>query len=228
DHGCGSGATLLYLLARGYTGIHGVDVGGACAGWNTLLAAEYGIEQPRFFVYDGKRLPLGDESIDLVFSQEVLEHVAPDVIDSYYGEEARVLRPGGIAFHQVPHRLAPYDSHTGTWLLHYLPRPAYLAIHRRFGEKADFVENQLFLRWPWVHRRAMRRHFGGCSDLTLDRLQALDRLDYYDGPAGLRRFVGQAVRTPVIGVPAGFLLKNLVMLDTLSVKGRRNPRSDAK
>jgi SAM-dependent methyltransferase len=45
-------------------------------------------------------VPLGDSSVDLVISQEMLEHVpSPSKV---LGEVHRVLRPGGILYLQVP------------------------------------------------------------------------------------------------------------------------------
>ena len=102
DHGCGGGLSALWLFARGFETVYGVDVGGDADRLNRMLAAVGAVDEPRFWVYDGSHLPLPDESIDFVFSQQVLEHVDDGVFDSYYREEGRVLRPGGTAYHQAP------------------------------------------------------------------------------------------------------------------------------
>ena len=81
EHGFGSGSALLYLLAHGYTGIHGVDLGGSAAALNRISAAA-GLATPPFALYDGLKLPYADASFDFVFSQQVIEHVAPFAIDS--------------------------------------------------------------------------------------------------------------------------------------------------
>lgn len=47
---------------------------------------ECGVRQP---------LPYADESQDVVFVNNVLHHVAPEVIDAFLGEMRRVLKPGG-------------------------------------------------------------------------------------------------------------------------------------
>ena len=87
-------------------------VGTVAVGWNIQLKQAFDTADTHFSTYDGLVLPFPDGRFDFVFSQQVLEHVAPDQIENYYIEEARVLRPGGVAFHEVPHRLIPYDSHT--------------------------------------------------------------------------------------------------------------------
>ena len=216
DHGCGSALWLLYLLANGYRGIHGIDVGGHCDSLNRLMRDHLGLKDKRFFLYDGSKLPFDDDQFDIVFSTQVIEHIAPDVLENYYAEERRVLAPGGMAYHQVPHRLVPYDSHTRTWFIHYLPRPVWLAILSAMGRDPDFARNQLFLRWPWVHRRLARRHIGTCDDRTMARFMSLTDLSGYDGPRGLRRFVRSLLALPGVGWLGQKLLANFVMLDTIS------------
>lgn len=46
-------------------------------------------------------LPLPDGSVDVVFSNSVLEHVPPDALPSLHAGARRLLRPGGAAFHSV-------------------------------------------------------------------------------------------------------------------------------
>ena len=50
---------------------------------------------------DAARTDLPPDHIDCVFSNSVLEHVAPEAIGGIFGEAKRILRPGGIMFHSV-------------------------------------------------------------------------------------------------------------------------------
>lgn len=50
---------------------------------------------------DAVRSGLGEACVDVMFSNSVLEHVAPEVIGPLYREAMRVLRPGGVMFHSV-------------------------------------------------------------------------------------------------------------------------------
>jgi SAM-dependent methyltransferase len=50
---------------------------------------------------DAARTDLLPHSIDVVFSNSVLEHIPRPVIDAIFTESWRVLRPGGICFHSV-------------------------------------------------------------------------------------------------------------------------------
>jgi SAM-dependent methyltransferase len=57
----------------------------------------------------GEQLPLGDDTFDVVFSHEVLEHVGDD--RQVVREMVRVTRPGGHLAIFVPNRLWPWETH---------------------------------------------------------------------------------------------------------------------
>jgi len=218
EHGCGAGLIAMYLLALGHRGVWGVDVGGDMAAQNRILREIHGIHEARFSIYDGRHLPLGDGAADLVFSQQVLEHVTDDVIDAYYAEEARILRPGGLAYHQLPHRWGPYDSHSRTWFLHWFPKPVRMAGYRALKRNPDYLARIMHLRAPGAHFRRARAFIGPVRDLTVERLTRLPDMASYEGSARLRRMIHTAVRVPLLGALAGFALKRLAMLDTVAVR----------
>jgi SAM-dependent methyltransferase len=61
----------------------------------------------------GERLPFADAAFDIVFSHEVLEHVADD--RACAAEMVRVARPGGRIVVFVPNRLYPFETHGIFW-----------------------------------------------------------------------------------------------------------------
>lgn len=67
-------------------------------------------------VGDAARLPFADDSFDVVFTSNMLEHVAdPDLVR---GELARVLKPGGILVLSYTNWLSPWGGHeTSPWHL---------------------------------------------------------------------------------------------------------------
>jgi len=218
EHGFGSAKSLLYLLALGYRGIHGVDIETDCSGWNKLLREIFGISEPRFFSYDGAKLPFPDESFDLIFSQQVIEHVSTDMLEDYCAEEARVLCPGGLAYHQIPHRLVPYDSHTRTWFIHYAARPLALKLYALMKRDVSFVRNHLFLRSRKTYAAIFAKYLGPCEDLTAERL-IRDRVEgYYDGPAGLRRVLSRLFASSAAGPLFAGLARHFMMADILVTK----------
>jgi len=50
---------------------------------------------------DASKTGLADASVDVVFSNSVLEHVPAMVIEACFAEAKRILKPGGIIFHSV-------------------------------------------------------------------------------------------------------------------------------
>jgi len=60
------------------------------------------------------RLEFADESFDLVFSQQVLEHLHPDDVPVHFEEAFRVLRPGGVMAVETPNKkTGPQDISRG-------------------------------------------------------------------------------------------------------------------
>jgi len=75
--------------------------------------------------YNGVNLPFEDESFDILFSSNVLEHILE--LDSFQEEMGRVLKEDGLAIHILP---------TGSWrvwttLLHPILEPIRLVRDRR-------------------------------------------------------------------------------------------------
>lgn len=215
DHGCGGALTLLYMAVLGYTNYWGLDVGGDHSAQNAIAKLKFGHTEDRLSVYDGQNVPLSDASIDVVFSQQVIEHLNDRSLEPYYREEGRILKQGGLAVHYVPHRLVPYDSHTKTWLIHYFPLPLYHGLARLLGSP---VPSHLHMRWPWVHRTLIRRYVGSVEDVTVSRLRKMPEAESYDGSVIMRRLIAAVMSIPVLKVVAGIVLSNLVMLETVSVK----------
>lgn len=95
--GCGGGALLRDLAARGFTRLVGLDLA------RTALAEAQRQGTPaRLVLADAERLPFAAESFDIVIAADLIEHV--DDLDAYVAEVARVLRPGGAYLLKTPNR----------------------------------------------------------------------------------------------------------------------------
>ena len=104
----------------------------------------------------GEKLPLPDQSVALILSHEVLEHVQND--RQAASEMVRVLRPGGRIALFVPNRGYPFETHGIYWrgryrfgnipLVNYLPRRLRdrLAPHVRIYSARDL--EKLFAGLP--------------------------------------------------------------------------------
>ena len=104
-------------------------------------------------VGDGMNLPFRDDSVDLCYSSNVLEHVSSPW--TMADEMLRVTRPGGIAFISYTVWYGPWGGHeTAPW--HFLggmrARRRYLARHghepkNKYGESLFQVTVRDGIRW---------------------------------------------------------------------------------
>ncbi len=135
-------------------GVRILEIGGG-TGFQAKLLSEHGYDvasidipqsnyaEERVFPvidYDGATIPFADDSFDVVFSSNVLEHIRDRV--RLYVEIDRVLRPGGHCLHAMP---------TGTWCFwtivsHYLSTGQRLAL--RLEEQTAFRQRQAVARAP--------------------------------------------------------------------------------
>lgn len=94
--GCGSGNYIRALAARTACLAHGLDlsIGMISRAPDRQLHQAKGRSGVNWLQGRAARLPLCHRSFDLIFTVDVIHHL-PDV-PAYYGEVARILRPGGM------------------------------------------------------------------------------------------------------------------------------------
>jgi SAM-dependent methyltransferase len=134
DNGCGNGRFAVWNA-----GLVRLMVGSDPA---TMFADE-ALSRVGLAQADSRRLPFADGSFDKAFSVDVLEHFPLDVIDSYLGEQARVLRPGGrfLAFSNTrePSALQPLVD-ASRWLGRQFVRAGLYDFQREARRKSDHVK----------------------------------------------------------------------------------------
>ena len=141
DNGCGVGTYVQRLSA--FAGkVSGLE-------YEFDRAREARLSSLRIINADGEALPLPNNSIDLILSHEVLEHVQDD--RQVVAEMVRVLRPFGRMVIFAPNRGYPFETHGIYWrgryhfgnipLVNYLPRPwrNRLAPHVRVYTRKDIL-----------------------------------------------------------------------------------------
>ncbi|MBT3504635.1 MAG: class I SAM-dependent methyltransferase [Piscirickettsiaceae bacterium] len=109
--------------------------------------------------YDGMKIPFKDNTFDIIFSSNVLEHI-PHIFE-FQKEMQRVLKPEGIAVHILPSSSWRFWSNMTEMLKNWrLP-----LVH---GEHAgnSFVEIYYFSRWSWS--RLFRK-----TDWTIETLKSV-------------------------------------------------------
>lgn len=89
----------------------------------------------------GKPLPFPDRHFDIVVSWATLEHVGNNKKQAFFLRE--LLRVGKKVFVTTPDRLSPYEPHTVTFFLHWLPKQIFRSFLKRLGKDFWAKENNL-------------------------------------------------------------------------------------
>jgi SAM-dependent methyltransferase len=175
EFGCGNGIYASQFQRRYAAHVEAFDI-------ETQRVAEAQVETPHALVAVGEALPYRANSFDLVFSNEVIEHVRDDQVAA--SEMVRVTKPGGHVLLFCPNRWYPFETHGHYWrgtyhfgntpLINYLPDPLrnQLAPHVR-AYTAKGIQ-ALFTGLPVrvVHHS---RIFGGYDNIAR-RLPGLGRV----------------------------------------------------
>ena len=90
DFGSGTGEQARLLAKHGFHVI-AIDLAGSNYAANRVFPV---------LDYDGRKIPLDDQSVDLIFSSNVLEHV--EDLEQIAQEFRRILKPDGFAVHVLP------------------------------------------------------------------------------------------------------------------------------
>lgn len=93
-----------FEMARRFREVHAVDIADQIGA---------GVKPPDNFtltVYDGYKLDLPDNSINVAFSDQLIEHLHPEDTADHFRLLHRLLKPGGVYLLRTPHRLTgPHD-----------------------------------------------------------------------------------------------------------------------
>lgn len=91
-------------------------------------------------VYDGYELAVPDNSADVIFSYQFLEHLHPDDVSQHFQLARRLLKPGGVYVFDTPHRFSgPHD------------------VSRHFGNSLQCFH---FQEWTYREMRVLLRKHG--------------------------------------------------------------------
>jgi SAM-dependent methyltransferase len=134
DFGCAVGR-LTQALAPHFTEVCGVDIAPSML----ELAAKYNKfgARCRYLLNENPDLRmLADSSFDFIYSNIVLQHMAPEFAQSYIAEFVRLLAPAGLLVFQVPER--PQYAPWRMALKRLAPKPL-LALYRKWRYGASAV-----------------------------------------------------------------------------------------
>lgn len=205
DLGCGWGESVLMLRQRGLS-VWGCDFGSTPSKPETSELVEEGIL--RTIKTNPYRLPYEDNTFNVVYSDQVLEHVQdyPSTINEIH----RLLQPGGLSFHFFPSRYYPIEPHVyiplGTIVQHplWLRAWAELGIRNEFqqdlnaSETAQHNHQYLTNHTNYLRRRTIERLFlarfkslAWCEEDVLDLSRIGRKIDQH-APGMLRPFLRKA------------------------------------
>ncbi len=160
-----------------------LDVGGEHYTWDiigrregvVLLNIRVPVNTAGFFYLlgSGLALPFGEKSVDLAFSNSVIEHVGTEENQFQFARE--MLRVGKKIYCQTPSRLFPIDPHLTTPFLHWLPRawlkPRFL---RYFTLNGWLTRRPYEYKVIWISKRKLQEMFPGCR-ITTERFLGLPK-----------------------------------------------------
>ena len=194
DYGSGNSILLSLLYFLGYKNLFGVDV--VLNKKRDILFKISKFNKSNFSLID-KSLPFADKFFDLVISNTVIEHVFD--VENYFKETSRVLKVNKKAYFIFPHRLRPYDSHTRTVLIHYLPKNLRKYLYNIFTkEGGDYYNNFLNLQYPGYYFKISKKYFSNIENNTQERLLT-NKVDIYDGNKKIRKFYQFLIKIPFLG-----------------------------
>jgi ubiquinone/menaquinone biosynthesis C-methylase UbiE len=118
DLGCGMGGFSVAMRRKGYN-IVGLDPNADYCEITRLRGERYGLGL-EVINSGGEKIPFADESFDLIFCNDVLEHCENPFL--VVKESHRILKRGGQAYVTVINRFAFDDPHYHMKLINWLPR----------------------------------------------------------------------------------------------------------
>lgn len=135
DIGCGGGVLLRYLrtslpqlLPDCEVEVSGFDVSDFAPHGNTNL------ETGTTTVLQGDPWPYDDHSVDVMISNQVLEHVSDEQF--FFAETARCLKSDGVSMHLFPVKNVVWEGHVYVPLAHRITRPGFIRVmNRLFGSE---------------------------------------------------------------------------------------------
>lgn len=170
DVGCSTGLTLGFI-AKEFRTVLGCDIDSKAIEVAQKRFQRLGIKA-KLFLYDGKKIPLQDNSVDIVISIEVIEHVRDPLV--MLAEIHRVLKPEGILHITTGNKLWPIEPHFHLPFLSYLPANLadfYVRITKRGKNYADIK-----LPTYGQFRKTVGKYFQ-IRDITLEVIKDYQKYD---------------------------------------------------
>ena len=96
--GCGD-CGLSFALAKGVNRVFGLEVS------SVISEHQHGPDNFELVISNGTSIPVPDGSMDLVYSNQLMEHLHPDDAQEQLRNIYKALKPGGLYVCTTPHRV---------------------------------------------------------------------------------------------------------------------------
>ena len=142
---------LAWEVCKHVPKVIGVDISDQTGG-QTKAPANF-----ELVLYDGYQLNVPDNSVDMAYSYQFIEHLHPEDIELHFQAIHRVLRPGGVYIFDTPHAYSgphdisswfsetPQGFHFREWTYHDMA-----ALLRKVGYSEWFVYRRGKPRFNWA------------------------------------------------------------------------------
>jgi ubiquinone/menaquinone biosynthesis C-methylase UbiE len=110
DLGCGKGDAVESLSSKGFRNVIGVDINQERIGFAKQNAKNGNVDNYRLITNNPYKFPISSNSVDLVFSGQVLEHVKD--MNVLFLELKRVMHKNAVWIHIFPPKFRLLETHT--------------------------------------------------------------------------------------------------------------------
>lgn len=167
DAGCGPGGKTLYYAGKGCRKIIGVDIDENRIGHARNFQRKQNAPNVEFMVADLSRTPFPDNSFDIIFLNDVFEHIERPILSMVLAECKRMIKPGGSICMEFP----PWTSFDASHLYDHIYIPWCQNI---FSERTLVnVLNHMQVGRPVVGKLSVVDHFLELNRITIGESRRL-------------------------------------------------------
>lgn len=171
DFGCGLAGATQWFMQKGAAISMGVDINLPSLRDVVTLFGEKQQPLPSICQGDGVHLPYATNSLDIISSIYVFEHL--DNVAGVLGECWRVLKPGGQLFVVFPPYYSPWCAHVQDWILY--PWPHVLFTEPAIADAVAILERDKhnFDHYNPHAQLPIEAEFNHVNKMTLAQFDAL-------------------------------------------------------
>lgn len=167
DAGCGPGGKTMFYADKGCRSILGIDIDPVRIGHANTFLKTRPRDNVRFMIGDLSSLSITNDTFDIIFLNDVFEHVDRSLLERVLIELKRVLKPGGTLCMEFP----PWTSFDAGHLYDhiYIPWCQLLFSERTLIEALEHMN----AKGPAIGTSSVIEHFLELNHITIPEAKAL-------------------------------------------------------